>query len=191
MLAISSSRSDRPPRRGPPRRGALVVVQPGRLGGGGADRGNGDVQALRERVDGGRARRPDQVPRGRQRVDRRPGQPASACDLTVGPAALPQPSRDQPLQRVDRPLRSRPGLRRALSGSVPVVRRPGVRRAARGSTAPVIRRRVRPHAHQPNAPSPEMISRRSGGPAVTPGLDQFVILLYGYNRTVCTPQSVH
>ena len=53
-------------------RGLVVVVQPGGFGGGGADHGDRHVQALGQRVDRVRARRPGQVPgRGQvQTVDR-------------------------------------------------------------------------------------------------------------------------
>lgn len=82
------------------RRRPVVVVQPGRLGRGDTDHRDGRAEPFGERVNGGRARRPDQVPRGGERVDSGPGQPRAAGDRAVGPAPVLQPLMDQPLQRV-------------------------------------------------------------------------------------------
>ena len=104
-----------------PGRGLVVVVQSGGLGRGGADRGDRHVQAPGERVDGGGARRPAQVPCGGEGVEGGPGQAAAAGGLAVGPAPLAQPLLNQALQRVERGLRRRRGgrLRRGGVGPVP------------------------------------------------------------------------
>ncbi|HTU09082.1 MAG TPA: hypothetical protein VMG13_26285, partial [Trebonia sp.] len=81
-----------------PGRGLVVIVQTGGLGRRHADHRDRYVEPFGERVDRGRTRRPDQVPRRRQRVHRRPGQPAAAGHHSVRPAALPQPFLDQALQ---------------------------------------------------------------------------------------------
>jgi hypothetical protein len=49
---------------------------------------------------------------------------------------------------------------------------------------------VRPHAHQPNALSPALICRHTGGSPGVLALDHSVILLYGHDRTLRTPKSV-
>ena len=51
-------------------RDLVVVVQPGGLGRGRADRGDRDIESLREPVERSRAGRPDQVPRHGQGVAR-------------------------------------------------------------------------------------------------------------------------
>jgi len=124
-----------------PIRRLAVVVQSGGLAGRRTDYGDRHVETFGERVDRGRTRRPDQVPRRRQRVHRRPGQSAAAGDCPVGPAAVPQPLLDQPLQRVD-------GLPGRLSTLGPILReiRPAIRRARR-------------HGHQPN---PHLEGERQG-----------------------------
>lgn len=102
------------PRR--PGRRLVVVVQPRGLGGGGPDHRDRDVKPLGERVNGGRARRPDQVQRGREGVEGGPGQPAAPRDLAVGPAALVQALLDQPLQWVDGTLRPGRGTFPSFTG---------------------------------------------------------------------------
>ena len=110
-------------------RSLVVVVQSCGLGGGGAYHGDGHVEPFGERVDGGRAWRPDQVPCGGESIDRGPGQPGAAGDRAIGPAPILQPLMDQPLQRVHVVLRCQGGI---LRGAWLVVC--GVRR----------------HANQPN-----------------------------------------
>ena len=120
--------------------GLVVVVQSCGLGGGGAYHGDGHVEPFGERVDGGRAWRPDQVPCGGEGIDRGPRQAAAAGDFSVRPAAVAQPFLDQALQRVDRVLWRRcAGLRPLL-----------------GQIRPVIRH-VRRHTYQP---SPCLMRRR-------------------------------
>jgi hypothetical protein len=114
-------------------RGLVVVVQSRGLSGGGAYHGDGHVEPFGERVDGGRAWRPDQVPCGGEGIDRGPGQPAAAGDLSVRPASVAKPFLDQALQRVDRMLWRRPAGLRSLPGKI----RPAIRR-------------VRRHTYQPN-----------------------------------------
>src|SRR6201986_2442379 len=63
--------------------GPVVVVQSSGLGGRGAHHGDGHVEPFGERVDGGRAWRPDQVPRGGERIDRGPGQGAAPGGTSV------------------------------------------------------------------------------------------------------------
>ncbi len=116
-----------------PGRGFVVVVQSGGFRGGGADHRDRDVEPFGERVDRGRAWRPDQVPSGGERVDRGPGQPAPAGDCAVGPAAVTQPVLDQPLQRVHVLLLRRRGI------AQPVARK-----------LRLVVRRVRRHGYQPN-----------------------------------------
>ena len=124
-----------------PARGLVVVVQSCGLGGGGAYHGDGHVEPFGERVDGGRAWRPDQVPCGGEGVDRGPGKAAAAGDLSVRPAAVAKPFLDQALQRVDRTLWRRPAGLRSLPGKI----RPAIRS-------------VRRHTYQPN---PCLVPRRS------------------------------
>jgi hypothetical protein len=122
-------------------RGLVVVVQSCGLSGGGAYHGDGHVEPFGERVDGGRAWRPDQVPCGGEGIDRGPGQPAAAGDLSVRPAAVAKPFLDQALQWIDRTLwGSRVGFR-----SLPRKIRPAIRR-------------VRRHTYQP---SPCLVPKRS------------------------------
>jgi hypothetical protein len=116
-----------------PGRGLVVVVQPGGLGGGGADRGDRHVQACGERVDGGRPRRPAQVPCHGEGVDGGPGQPAAAGDLAVGPAPLAHPLPDQALKRVEA-----------------ILRRGGAGLRPPGGVILLVPRRVRRHSNQPN-----------------------------------------
>ena len=101
-------------------RGLVVVVQPGGLGCGGADRGDRHVEAFGEPVERGRARRPGQVPCYGEGVDGGPGHLAAAGDLTVGPVPLAHPLLDQPLQRVDARLRRRSGRALPLSRKIPL-----------------------------------------------------------------------
>jgi hypothetical protein len=124
-----------------PARGLVVVVQSCGLGGGGAYHGDGHVEPFGQRVDGGRAWRPDQVPCGGEGVDRGPGKAAAAGDVSIRPAAVAKPFLDQALQRVDRTLwGSRVGFR-----SLPRKIRPAIRR-------------VRRHTYQPK---PCSVPRRS------------------------------
>ena len=114
-------------------RGLVVVVQSCGLSGSGAYHGDGHVEPFGERVDGGRAWRPDQVPCGGEGIDRGPGQAAAAGDLSVRPAAVAKPFLDQALQWIDRTLwGSRVGFR-SLPGKI----RPAIRS-------------VRRHTYQPN-----------------------------------------
>ena len=122
-------------------RGLVVVVQSSGLSGGGAYHGDGHVEPFGERVDGGRAWRPDQVPCGGEGIDRGPGQPAAAGDLSVRPAAVAKPFLDQALQRVDCTLWRHPAVLRCLPGKI----RPYIRS-------------VRRHTYQPN---PCSVPRRS------------------------------
>ncbi|MFY9932481.1 MAG: hypothetical protein WAK82_31230 [Streptosporangiaceae bacterium] len=114
----------------------VVVVQPGGLGGGGADCGDGHVEASGQRVDGGRARRPGQVPRRGEGVEGGVGQSAAAGDLAVGPALLAQSLLDEPLERVHVMLRRGGGGRPLGGGVLPVPRR------------------MHRHDHQPSRPFP-------------------------------------
>jgi hypothetical protein len=107
--------------------GLVVVVQSCGLGGGGAHHGDGHVEPFGQRVDGGRAWRPDQVPCGSEGIDRGPGQPAAAGNVSVRPAAVTQPFLDQALQRVDRTLWRRPAGLRSLPGKI----RPAIRSVRR------------------------------------------------------------
>ena len=75
-------------------------AQPGRPAVVRRDYRDGRAEPSGERVNGGRARRPDQVPRGGERVDSGPGQPRAAGDCARAPAPVLQPLMDQPLQRV-------------------------------------------------------------------------------------------
>src|SRR2546430_17700591 len=77
---------------------SVVVVPCDGLGGGGADRGDGYLQALGQRVDRGRARRPGQVPGRGEGKDGGPRQPATAGDLPVGPERKSTPLNSRPRQ---------------------------------------------------------------------------------------------
>src|SRR5215472_19255118 len=146
-----------------PCRGLVVIVQPGGLGGGGADGGDRHVESSGECVDRGRARRPDQVPGRGEGIDGGPGQSAAAGDLAIGPASLAQPLLDQALQRVDRVLRRW----RGVPGPLP------------GKTSPVIRR-MRRHVHQPNPSSSAEIGRDS--PALTDQRSYCTVMAVQYVR---------
>ena len=149
-------------------RGLVVVVQAGGFGRGGADRRDRHVEALGERVDGGRARGAGQVPCGGEGVDGRPRQPAAAGYRAVGPASFAQPLLDQALQRIECGLHRRRGGVRLLCGEVwPVPRR------------------VRRHDHQPSPSPPGERSRESSA------LTYPRIILYGDDRTARTSNSVH
>ena len=104
-----------------PGRSLVVVVQPGGFRGGGADHRDRDIEAFGERVNGGRARRPDQVPRDGEGVHSGPGQAAAARHRAVGPAPVTQPILDQPLQRVHVLLRRRHGISRPVAGELRLI----------------------------------------------------------------------
>ena len=107
--------------------GLVVVVQSSGLGGRGAHHGDGHVEPFGERVDGGRAWRPDQVPRGGECIDRGPGQSPAAGNVSVRPTAVAKPFLDQALQRVDRTLWHRLAGLRSLPGKI----RPAIRSVRR------------------------------------------------------------
>jgi len=123
-----------------PGRSLVVVMQSGGFRCGGADHRDWDIEPFGERVNRGRAWRPDQVPCGGEGVDRGAGQAAAASDLSVRPAAVAQPLLDQALQRVDRLLLRRcVGLRLLLGKIRPVIRH--VRRHTYQLSACLVRRR--------------------------------------------------
>ena len=64
---------------------AVVVMQPGGLRRGGADYGYRHVEALGQRIERGRARRPGQVPGRRERIDGGTRKLTAPGDVAVGP----------------------------------------------------------------------------------------------------------
>ena len=100
-------------------RDVVVVVQSGGLGGGGADRGDGQVEAAGQPIQRGWAGWPGQIPGHRQGVDGGPGQTAAPGHVAVRQAPFAQPVQDQALQRVGTRLHRCGGhARAALSGTV-------------------------------------------------------------------------